>query len=259
MPLLKDDNRVVAGLLQYRNTPEPTTGMSPAMILFGRPYGTASQYPPKPAYSTVQGCPQCGMTRGAPVRRRWGCDLVSRQIPAAPTRTPFPHWSPNPGCWSRTNAALTQPNGTGLAAWSRRCPMTNTWSDWMDQVASQGATGNTSNTSPHSPRTQWVGLLDHCSLPLPWGPMWTPLSPPAKVRKGPNMYTTPIPPARQARPPNHVLWVPLATPKPCHTRLAGYNPDHNPGTSSYPQPWQPWGPRGCDTTRSHPAHPSCPW
>ena len=30
-----DDNRVVAGLLQYRNTPEHTTGMSPAMILFG--------------------------------------------------------------------------------------------------------------------------------------------------------------------------------------------------------------------------------
>ena len=31
-----DDNRVIAGLLQYRNTPEPTTGMSPASTLFGR-------------------------------------------------------------------------------------------------------------------------------------------------------------------------------------------------------------------------------
>ena len=31
-----DEDSVVAGLLQYRNTPEPTTGMSPAVILFGR-------------------------------------------------------------------------------------------------------------------------------------------------------------------------------------------------------------------------------
>ena len=204
-------------------------------------YGTASQYPPKPAYSTAQGCPQCGMTRGAPVRRRWGCGLVSRQIPAAPTRTPYPHWSPNPGCWSRTNAALTQPNGTGLAAWSRRCPMTNTWSDWMDQVASQSATGNTSNTSPHSPRTQWVGLLDHCSLPLPWGPMWTPFSPPAKVRKGPNMYTTPIPPARQARPPNHVLWVP-----PCHPQTMPYPTCQ---IQPWPQPGRQWLPTTLTTLR----------
>ena len=31
-----DTDAVVSGLLQYRNTPEPTTGMSPAKILFGR-------------------------------------------------------------------------------------------------------------------------------------------------------------------------------------------------------------------------------
>ena len=31
-----DDDRVVAGLLQYRNTPDPDTGMSPSQILFGR-------------------------------------------------------------------------------------------------------------------------------------------------------------------------------------------------------------------------------
>ena len=42
-----DDNRVVAGLLQYRNTPEPTTGMSLAMILFGRPLRDRIPVPPK--------------------------------------------------------------------------------------------------------------------------------------------------------------------------------------------------------------------
>ena len=31
-----DSDKVITGLLQYRNTPEPTTGMSPAAILFGR-------------------------------------------------------------------------------------------------------------------------------------------------------------------------------------------------------------------------------
>ena len=175
-------------------------------------YGTASQYPPKPAYSTVQGCPQCGMTCGAPVRRRWRCGLVSRQIPDAPTRTPSPHWSPNPGCWSRTNAALTQPNGTGLAAWSRRCPMTNTWSDWMDQVASQGATGNTSNAFTSDPVGGPIGPLQ---LVPALGAHVDPLQPACEGTQGAEHVHNPHPKG-QAGPP----------PKPCPVSAPLPPPNH---------------------------------
>ena len=41
-----DSDEVLAGLLQYRNTPDPTTGVSPAMILFGRQLRDAIPIPP---------------------------------------------------------------------------------------------------------------------------------------------------------------------------------------------------------------------
>ena len=41
-----DSDKVVAGLLQYRNTPDPATGISPAVILFGRPLRDAIPVPP---------------------------------------------------------------------------------------------------------------------------------------------------------------------------------------------------------------------
>ena len=41
-----DDDRVVAALLQYRNTPDPSTGISPASILFGRTLRDRIPIPP---------------------------------------------------------------------------------------------------------------------------------------------------------------------------------------------------------------------
>ena len=41
-----DTDRVVSGLLQFRNTPDPATGLSPAMVLFGRPLRDAIPIPP---------------------------------------------------------------------------------------------------------------------------------------------------------------------------------------------------------------------
>ena len=41
-----DTDRVITSLLQYRNTPDPSTGMSPAMILFGRKIRDKIPIPP---------------------------------------------------------------------------------------------------------------------------------------------------------------------------------------------------------------------
>ena len=41
-----DSDKVVSGLLQYRNTPEPSTGMSPSSILFGRSIRDKIPVPP---------------------------------------------------------------------------------------------------------------------------------------------------------------------------------------------------------------------
>ena len=59
-----DTDAVVTGLLQYRNTPEPTTGMSPAMILFGRRIRDRIPIPPGTSWFVNQ--------RVAPVwKRTW--------------------------------------------------------------------------------------------------------------------------------------------------------------------------------------------
>ena len=48
-----DSDKVVSALLQYRNTPDPTTGMSPAMILFGRRLRDKVPIPPIPPGTSI--------------------------------------------------------------------------------------------------------------------------------------------------------------------------------------------------------------
>ena len=255
-----DDNRVVAGLLQYRNTPEPTTGMSPAMILFGRPLRDRIPIPPK---TSIFHCARLSpvwhdtwRAREEALRVRFGQQADSRR-PHTHTLPPLKPQSrvlvqnqcgPHPTKWDRSGCLvealphdqyLVRLDGSGRVTRRNRQHLKHITAFTPDPVGGpigplQLAPALGAHVDPPQPAREGTQGAEHVHNPHPTG---------------------------QAGPPPRTMSCecPLATPKPCHTRLAGYNPDHNPGASSYPQPWQPWGPRGCDTTCSHPAHPSCPW
>ncbi len=109
-----DEDCVVAGLLQYRNTPEPTTGMSPALILFGRRLRDRIPIPPD---TSVFSNPNIARTwretweaRETALRLRFGKQMDKRSTGTRslpPLECGSRVWmqnlcGPNPTKWERT-------------------------------------------------------------------------------------------------------------------------------------------------------------
>ena len=235
-----DDNRVVAGLLQYRNTAEPTTGMSPAMILFGRPLWDRIPVPPK---TSIFHCARLSpvwhdtwRTREEALRVRFGQQADPRR----------PHMHTLPPLKPQSRVLVQNQCSPHPTKWDRSGCVVKALPHDQYLVRLDGSGGVTRRNRQHLKHITTFtpdpvgGLSDHCSLPLPWGPMWTPFSPPREGTQGAEHVHNPHPKSQAGPPPEPCpVSAPLPPQKTCHTRLAGYNPDHNPGASVYPQPWQP--------------------
>ena len=115
-----DDNRVIADLLQYRNTPDPSTGMSPAAILVAESK-TRFPYPlAPPRYSRTHMYPRYGSALGKPEGKPYAWDSPGRWTPLDPTPRP---WPPHARCirgvaefmWSTPQKVRPDRTGTWAA------------------------------------------------------------------------------------------------------------------------------------------------
>ena len=151
-----DEDSIVAGLLQYRNTPEPTTGMSPAIILFGRQLRTRA------STHTLRSL-QCGGTFGRPGRRPSEYGLVGRLTLCEPIHVISRTIRPSLELGYRISPALTQTSGIGRVRWLRDFHMISTLYVLTGPAGLPDATGDTCDRSSHwMTRRGMVQPRPHC-------------------------------------------------------------------------------------------------